>query len=78
MTPRTPISTITREQYYQLLGLVLIAKQHNDALEGVTKAVRSITQETDEYGHSSDVLYSDYGVDGLLERLKITVEDPKS
>lgn len=77
-TPRTPITSISRDQYYQLVGLRLVAQQHTDALEAIKKAVVSITQETEgDWGHSSDFLYEDYGVDGLLSRLNLTVIDPQ-
>lgn len=74
-TPRT----ITRAQYLQLLGLVTLARHHNAALNDIVAAALDITDERDEegkrnqWGHTSDLIYSEESLDAKLGYMKITV-----
>jgi hypothetical protein len=66
---------ISKNEYYELMGLLSLAVTYNEKLLDLAEACRHITQEEDEFGHSSDAVYSDYSADDLLERLHIVVED---
>ncbi len=69
------MKTINQSEYLQLMGLLVLAKRHNDALNQIVDAVRAITGEEDDMGHSSDAVYSDYSADELLKKLDIRVID---
>jgi hypothetical protein len=64
---------ISKSDYFKLIGLLALANGHNERLREINTAVRSITEEEDEYGHSSDAVYSDYSADQLLKKLDLTV-----
>jgi hypothetical protein len=69
------MKTITKNQYYQLVGLAAISKRQYDLLDQVMEAALEITGEDRDNGHTSDFVYSgDHDVKDLLERLSITVE----
>ena len=71
------VETITQEQEYQLIGLKLLARTHNQALEAITRAVLKITGEVDRHGHSSDFTWDDgMDVEDLLTKLDIAVGEP--
>jgi len=65
---------ITRAEYQQLVGLLTLAKHYNDLLSDIHDAVREITKEQDDMGHSSDAVFSNYDADTLLRKLQIKVE----
>lgn len=75
--------TITRTDYYALLGLLKLAEQHNTALDNIVAAACQITGElkddgsAERGGHTSDMLFSpDYrSLDEVLRLLDITIED---
>ena len=69
------MKTITNNQYLCLLGLEVLKKDYNNRLKDVKSAVQKIVGETEEYGHSSDFVYSgnDYDVKELLGKLEIEV-----
>jgi hypothetical protein len=69
--------TVTKSEYLQLVGLLTLAKKHNEWLEDLRVAALAITQEADEHGHTGDAVYGDYSADMLLDRLNITVEDTR-
>ena len=72
-------TTITQSERLQVMGLLVLAEQHNRALVAITKATAEILGEPldDNYaGHVSDVIW-DFGskdADDLISRLEITVE----
>lgn len=76
--------TITRSQYLQLTGLLVLAKRHHDSLKDIEKALYAITQERNhdgtlmnpqqDMGHTSDALWSDYSADELMGKLDLAVE----
>jgi hypothetical protein len=74
----TDKTEITEIEKLQLIGLLTLAKSGNERQQDILKAVLAITGETDELGHSSDAVYSDYTADELLERLGIKVVSAKS
>jgi len=69
----TDKTEITKAEFLQLTGLLVLAKRHNAALKEILAAVVEITGEKDENGHGADGVYSDYSAEGLLDRLGITV-----
>lgn len=72
---------ITRSQYLQLTGLLVLAQRHNDALRDIEKAMYGITQEKDhdgnpsECGHTADAVYGGYTAEELMGKIGITVEE---
>lgn len=70
--------TITKSEYLQLIGLLKVAEGYNAMLRSVAEAVRLITGEEDDLGHSSDAVYSDSSADELLKKLGITVEETRN
>ncbi len=72
------MTTITREDYYKLVGLSTLVKQHNDALDDIKKAIVEVTgQELDQYGHCDfidEAMWGAYSADELLNNLDIEVE----
>lgn len=73
--------TITRFQYLQLTGLLVLAKGHNDALKDIATAALLLTQEKDDdgqpddMGHTYDGIYCSYSADELIRKLGLTVEE---
>lgn len=76
MSNRTEKTTITRAEYCQLHGLVLLAKGHYAALDSIEKAAVAITEEKSTLGggHTVDAIGQNRGVDEMLELLGIKVE----
>lgn len=67
------MKTITEQEYYQIVGLLTLAKEYNKALKNIDKALLNITKEEGEFGHSSDAVYCDYEAETLLSKLAIKV-----
>lgn len=76
-------SELTKEEYYQLIGLLHLANQYYDKLgdiEGTLAATVGLPHnDIGDYGHVSDAIWS--GIDGsfaadeLMRKLKITVKE---
>lgn len=69
---------ITREEYYQVCGLLALAKRHADAMGDITSALRGLLAEDDPTGWVSDAVFGavdDYSADDLLKKMKIEVAD---
>ena len=76
---------ITPEQYWQIVGLMAIAKTGIDRLKEVEQSMRAVlgvTKEDEEISgigdphHIGDAIYSEYSVRELLEKLGVTVMRP--
>lgn len=73
MTKKTEI---TKSEYYQLMGLAVLAETYTEALKAIEKSVIDITgEETIVYGggHSGDFIYN-MDVEDLLKKLDLKVE----
>jgi len=74
---------LSREEYFTLIGLMTIAKDHYDKLRDIERSVAQflgITEDgTDYYGHVSDAIWSgDVGlctVHSLMKNLKLRLEE---
>lgn len=70
---------ITRGEYLQILGLLLLAKKHTRIIDDLREELETITGETTDSvaGHCSDAVAGchEYSADELLLRLKITVAE---
>lgn len=72
--------TITQSEYWQLVGLLTVAKQYVSIMDSITNAALQITQERDSggeldtTGHTADGVFCGYSVETLLSRLNIKVE----
>lgn len=67
-------STITKNEYLQLVGLLTLAKKHNQVLRDISQSAALITGD-EEHGHTDDAIYCDYPVEDLLKLAKITIEN---
>lgn len=67
--------TITKAQHLQLVGLLALAKRHNERLDDIRRAVAEIIREEDDHGHASDIVYGDRDLDDGLRILGITVAE---
>jgi hypothetical protein len=74
----TDKETITHAEYCQLLGLTILARQHNAAIRALVKAGEQILAvKPDHLGgsHVADSFFGeDYEVDRLLSKFGVTVE----
>ncbi len=71
---------ITRAEYLQLLGLFVLHKRAEAHRRSIEMAVAELVGEPSEdgghyFGHVSDSLFDKTDVEGMLEKLEITVED---
>jgi len=71
--------TISREDYYKIVGLLTIAEQHLKVLTSVERALDAITGEGkfNRGGHCGDATYGQRDADDLLRVLHIEVSDAK-
>ena len=74
------IKVITEEEYWQIVGLLALAKQCNDRMDDIEASIRFVLrlQKADEKQsgvgdpqHIGDAVYSRYSPDELLEKLGI-------
>jgi hypothetical protein len=68
--------TISKNKYYQLYGLFMLAKAYHERLADITESSLSITEEevTDMGSLTEDAIWDDQSVDRLLNKLEIEVE----
>lgn len=71
---------ISREDFYKLTGLLTLAREHNSALDTITRAAAEIVGESPDdviggnyFGHVSDAISEGYSVELLLSKLEIGV-----
>jgi hypothetical protein len=74
--------TITRAEYLQLLGLSLMASQHDQKMRDIRDSIYELlgtSEDDDKHSHVSDLLWGgDYmNVDRLLKGLNIRLEVEK-
>lgn len=68
------MKTITKSQYYALMGLREVARKNWEQLCLLEKAAAEITGEIDGLGHSSDYLAGSRELEDMLRILEIKVE----
>jgi len=66
--------SITENEKLQLMGLLVLAKRHNDALKDIVASVRKIIGQEGDRGHCDDAVYCDYSVDELLDKMEVVVQ----
>ena len=64
---------ISENQRLQLIGLLTLAKMHNDKLKDIEAAALAITGEDSDCGHTCDAVYQSYEADEMLRKLGISV-----
>ena len=64
---------ITKTDYVTLVGLLALAKDHNQQLGNIFSAAAKITEEKDEFGHTADAVYASMSANELLKKLEIKV-----
>ncbi len=70
----TQKTSVRRSEYLQLVGLLLLANRHNDALQNIEDAIAEITGEGPG-SHSADAVYCNYSAEKLLNKLNITIAE---
>jgi hypothetical protein len=71
-------STITKNEYYQLIGLLKLGQSYNAKCLDIEKAMSEIVGEKEKFGgHCGDAIYSNYSVDELLDKLNLKVSGPQ-
>lgn len=65
--------SISENERLQLMGLLILAKRHNDSLKDIVASVREIIGAVEDEGHCNDAVYCDYPVEELLEKMEVTV-----
>lgn len=68
--------TISRSQYQQLLGLLALVQQHNQALNEIKQALISLLGPEEDTDWIGEAVYGEADEQRLLQRLSITVEPP--
>lgn len=65
---------ISKTEYVTLVGLLALAKEHNQQLNTILSAVAKITEEKNELGgHTGDAVYGSMSANELLKKLGIKV-----
>jgi hypothetical protein len=77
MSTESDTGRITREEFYALTGLLVLAQEHNAALATILRAAEKITGEPQGslgMGHTADAIVEGYSVSDLLTKLGIEVD----
>lgn len=75
--------SITREEYWQLVGLLALARNFESKMKDIERATAELlgaepeSENSTYYGHVSDAVYGERGPDDLLRLLKIGVSPPE-
>lgn len=79
---KTTKEEVTREEYLQLEGLLVLAKRHSEALADIEIALAKLLgmkgEAGDYFGHVSDGIYNGYTAPDLLRRLGIDLPEAAS
>lgn len=70
--------TIPKADYHALVGLLYMAKLYGGKMTDIIEAIRVITGDEEEFGHSADAVYGAESPGWLMERLGIAVEKEKN
>jgi len=71
---------ISKQDYYKLLGLGVLAKQYCNSIDDVTAAIADIVGETNEsgyFGHASDCIWDNDPASYIVKAMEIEVLDNK-
>ena len=74
-------NVISKQEYYQLIGLRTLADYHNEQLENIKKSALNITQEVDgngdpeDLGETWDFIYQTTSLDDMLSAINLKVEE---
>lgn len=74
------MKTMTYDNYLRLIGLLTLAADHRKALHTIENSACALTGQNPRAGNfTSDVVWGGELLDArqLLERLEITLEEPK-
>ena len=70
--------SISRQEYYQIIGLLLIAQRKIHEAFEIEKMLREIIGQEGDKWHVSDAIHNDYTAEELLGKMKISVKDADS
>lgn len=64
---------LKRGEYLQVVGLLALAPQHNQALNDIRRAICEIVkvEKYEDCGHVGDAVYCEYSADELLRKLDV-------
>lgn len=65
--------TITRSEYHQLCGLLLLSQRHDRALDEMKRAVADLLGDEDWASDAVRGGVADYDADDLLQRMGIEI-----
>jgi hypothetical protein len=68
-------TTITKNEYLQLVGLTTLAMKHEKIVRECERAMEELMGFPENSGETSDVIYGDRDLTWLLERANVTVEE---
>lgn len=68
--------TITRNQYLQVEGLLVLAQRHKKTVDECVDALTAMLEPGVEFAHSGDAVWEEYSAVELLEKIGITVVSP--
>lgn len=67
---------MSKSEYYQVVGLLVLAKRKKDEMEEIVKALMELTGELVDYGRCSDFAWGgNTNADDLLRKLNLTVKE---
>lgn len=75
------MKNISKEKYYQVVGILSIAQSCMERLTGLELGLADVLEVREDndisnyYGHVSDAIYGGYSVNQLLECLNLKVEE---
>lgn len=71
-------ATITRDEYLQLTGLLVLAERHYTRLQEIQRAASDLIGESFADASVGDAIYGDenFSADDILRKCGITVEEP--
>ncbi len=69
----TEKTKVTPAEYLQLIGLLTLAKHHQEKMGDILLAVQELTGDINDDGHSSDAVFCDHNALDLLKKLGIVI-----
>lgn len=73
MSKYTKKTKVSKTEYLQIMGLLVLGKQHHDAVNAIERALAALTGDESEWGHCGDAIFGDYSAKELLGKLDIKI-----
>lgn len=75
---KEPTKWISRERYYQALGLFTVGRNFTEKADEAVQELRAVLKEKDEWGHANDAVYGSRTFPELLKLLGYKGIKPKA